>query len=171
MKHLITLVLAGLLLAAPMTDSQAQKVMDYETAIGLRAGWGVSLTGKHFVNDSHAIEAILNYRSFGGFGVSWGWMRISGLYLVHNSLDDVIDGLGWYYGGGAYVGFWTGDWEIGNRNRSTFIGISGAIGLDYKFEDIPINVSVDWVPSFRLAGHGTGFSGEVGGLAVRYVLK
>ncbi len=173
MKNLITLVFAALLLAAPLTETTAQKSMDYQTAIGLRAGWGVSLTGKHFINDNHAIEGILNYRSFGGFGVSWGWMRISGLYLVHQPLDDVIDGLGWYYGGGAYVGFWTGDFDFGVRSdrNSTFIGISGALGLDYTFADVPLNVSVDWIPSFRLTGGGTGFTGEVGGLAVRYILR
>jgi hypothetical protein len=148
--------------------TQAHSQNYYEKAVGLRLGWGLGLTGKMFLNDKAAIEGIARYRGFGGFGVNWYWLSIQGLYLIHNPLEEVTPGLQWYYGGGAYVGFYGGDWNYpGSDFSSTFVGISGALGLDYKFEDIPLNVSVDWIPSFQIVG-GTGFTGESGGLAARY---
>ena len=172
MKHLLTLVLAVLLFAGTTSEIHAQKATDYQTAIGLRLAWGVSATGKHFINDQHAIEGILNYRSFGFGAFSYGWMRINGLYQVHNDLSDVMDGLAWYWGGGAYIGFYTGSWDFpGSRFNSTFGGLSGNLGLDYTIPNTPVNVSVDWIPSFRLFGGGTGFVGESGGIAVRYILR
>lgn len=172
MKKLFTIVFALVLFSAPFAESKAQKVTDYETAVGLRLAWGISATGKHFINDAHAIEGILNYRSFGFGSFNYGWMRITGLYLVHNDLSEVMDNLSWYWGGGAYVGFYTGDFDYsGSRFKSTFIGISGAIGLDYSLPNTPVNVSLDWIPSFRVTGGGNGFSGESGGIAVRYILQ
>src|SRR6185503_15865875 len=43
----------------------------------------------------------------------------------------------WFYGAGAYVGFENGD---------TYLGPTGIIGLDYKFTNAPINLSLDWKP-------------------------
>jgi hypothetical protein len=37
------------------------------------------------------------------------------------------------------------------------IGIDGVLGLDYKFNGAPINVSIDWQPSFEF-GDYVGFS-------------
>jgi hypothetical protein len=30
------------------------------------------------------------------------------------------------------------------------VGVSGVLGLDYTFDNIPLNVSVDWAPTFVL---------------------
>lgn len=133
----------------------------YDNAIGLRLGWGVGLTGKHFLNDQSAVEAIVH---FGGAYTSY--FQITGLYQVHNPLDEVFSGLQWYYGGGGFVGLWGGD----NSTNSARIGIAGNIGLDYAFDDIPLNISLDWIPSFALVGFGNGFAGTTGGLVVRYIL-
>ncbi len=145
--------------------SQAQ---NYDNAIGLRLGWGFGATYKHFFNESGAVEGILNYRSFGLLSANWNFIRITGLYQVHAPLDNVVEGLQWYYGGGGYVGFWGGSF-LGNIDEDrTVIGIAGCLGLDYSFTDIPLNITIDWIPSINLAGGG-GFGGEAGGLAVRYI--
>jgi len=171
MKYILTTLIALAIMLSPIAETKSQQVTDYQTAVGLRVAWGISATGKHFINDNHAIEGILNYRSFGSFGFRWSWTRISGLYLVHNSLEDVLPNLTWYWGGGAYVGFYGGDYSFpGTRRNSTFFGISGALGLDYSFDGTPINISLDWIPSIGISGT-TGFTGESGGIAVRYILK
>ena len=156
-------------LALMMTASLVQAQVDYDKAIGLRAAWGFGLTGKMFINDdAHAIEAILIYRDFGNAFVDWNYFSVTGLYEVHKDLSSVADGLNWYFGGGAYVGFYGGDWDYpGNDFDGTFIGLAGVLGLDYKFENIPLNVSADWIPGFNIVGGG-GFGAEGGGLAVRY---
>ena len=85
---------------------------------------------------------------------------------MHQPLDEVFSGLQWYYGGGGFIGLWS----AGNSENGTRIGIAGNLGLDYAFEDIPLNISLDWIPSFALVGFGNGFAGATGGLAVRYIL-
>jgi len=50
-------------------------------------------------------------------------------------------------------------------------GVHGNVGLDYTFENAPINVSIDWMPTVLLgSGYSTGFSAGYGALSLRYVL-
>ena len=147
---------------SPM-ESQAQ---NYQTAIGARAGFGLAATGKHFISESNALEAIVNFRTFGVPGFRWSWVSITGLYEVHNDLSSVTDGLQWYFGGGANITLYSGNFDLGGLN-STGIGIVGTIGLDYKFPTAPINISLDWLPGVAFTG-GAGFSASAGGVAVRY---
>ncbi len=141
----------------------------YNSAVGLRLGYPASVTYKTFLNDESALEAYAGLRSW-SFG---SFFNISGAYQVHKPIDEV-DGLQWYYGGGASVYFWTYDDIFLDRNySSTSFGVQGYLGLDYTFEDAPINLTLDWVPSFFFGGSlnidtfGVGY----GSLAVRYVLN
>jgi hypothetical protein len=43
--------------------------------------------------------------------------------------------------------------------------------LDYKFPDTPLNLSLDWAPTFFIGGYDANFAGSLGSLAVRYVLN
>ena len=53
---------------------------------------------------------------------------------------------------------------------STSFGIQGYLGLDYTFEDLPLNLTVDWIPTIFLNGFNNGFGGSYGSLGIRYVL-
>lgn len=140
-------------------SAQDLKAQDYQTAVGLRAGWGLSATGKHFISESNALEAIVNFRSI--LGISF--IRVSGLFEVHNDLSSVTEGLQWYFGGGGTMSF-AGGGGIGNN---TAFGLIGTLGLDYKFPTAPINISVDWLPIIGFSS-GSGFAADNGGIAVRY---
>jgi len=168
MKTIKTFALLAFLICGTAFSAKAQS--DYSTAVGLRAAWGIALTGKKFINDNAAIEGILHYRRWGYFSYNYNRVTIMGLYQHHNRLDDVIPGLAWYFGGGAFVGFYGGDFDFvdGSDDGSTYLGIAGNLGVDYKFEEFPINVSVDWIPAFAFSGFGNGFGGESGGVAIRY---
>ena len=174
MKYLFTLLIAFAFTAAPIAETKAQAVTDYETAAGIRLGWGFTGTLKHFINDAHAVEVMLNYR--------WGWSfynqtRIVGLYQVHASLDDIIDGLSWYWGGGALVAFESFSRIYSDRSTRTYFGVAGVIGLDFGVGDLPVNVSLDIMPNWTFGsrvdgiGHRRGLRGDLGGIAVRYILK
>lgn len=139
----------------------------YDNAVGLRLAWGIGGTYKHFFNEKVAAEGIVNFRSWGTFGFRYRRTRITGLVSIHQPLEEVVEGLQWYVGGGAFAGFWSGAYSRVYDYNSTQIGIAGVIGLDYKFSDLPINVSADWMPGIALSGGG-GFIGSSGGLAVRY---
>ena len=127
---------------------------DYKTALGVKFYPGaVSL--KHFIKPNAALE---------GLGYFWNrGARITGLYEFHGDINGA-DGLKWYVGPGAHVGFYNSKYGGGSS-----FGVDGVLGLDYKIKGAPINVSVDWQPSFEFNGAYDGFSGNWGGLGIRYV--
>ena len=128
---------------------------NYQTAVGVKFYPG-SLTIKHFINSNTALEGIVYFNR---------GSRITGLYEIYGNISDV-NGLRWYIGPGAHVGFYNTKYGGGSS-----VGIDGVLGLDYKFSGAPINVSLDWQPSFEFGNnYGNGFTGNWGGLAIRYTL-
>lgn len=141
---------------------------EYSSAIGARLGVPVAVSYKQFISDANAIEI------YGGanFLNLYTNLNVSAAYQIHAPLDDVLEGLKWYYGGGASVYFWRY-----NRNVSLIddsganFGVQGYLGLDYKLEDKPVNITIDWVPTFIFNGIGSLFGAGYGSVGVRYVLK
>lgn len=126
---------------------------DYRTALGVKFYPG-AVTLKHFHKDDRALEGLAYF--------NWGGMRITGLYELHFNIEGA-PGLQWYVGPGAHIGFYD------HRNHDgTFFGIDGVLGLDYKINNAPLNLSLDWQPSIEF-GHNRGFEGGWGGLSIRYV--
>ena len=146
------------------TMSQAQ---DYNTSVGLRLGYPTALSAKKFINDKAAIEGIVGLRSFSTFS----YISVTGLYEIHKPINSV-DGLSWFYGGGANLYLYSfKNSFVGEKDSSLSIGIAGIIGLDYKFKDIPLNLSLDWLPIFSLTGYDNGFAVDSYALSARYVLN
>ena len=157
-----------LLVLAVVAISFSVQSQDYNNAIGLRAAWGWALTGKHFLNEKNALEAIVNYRSYGAGAYDYSYFSLTGLFQKHYDIASV-DGLRWYWGFGARLGSWGGDWALVDAgDGSFFVGACGNLGLDYKVKNVPINLSADWIPTFNFVGWGDGFTGEGGGFAIRY---
>jgi len=125
---------------------------NYTTAVGVKFFPG-SITLKKSIGGLNYLE---------GQAAIWNkGFRATLLYEIHNEIAN-IDGLRWYYGFGPHLGFYNDKFYNGN----TLVGVDGVIGLDYKINGIPFNVSLDWQPSFEL-GAGAGFEGW-GGLGIRY---
>jgi hypothetical protein len=117
----------------------------YKTALGVRlsssnAMINNSVSIKHFINDKMAIEGLL---SFGDP------LAIGALVELHQPMT--ASGLSWYYGGGAYIGFLK---KVNTTTQKTTtdpnFGAQGVIGLDYKFNNIPLNISLDWKPELNI---------------------
>lgn len=89
-----------------------------------------SISGKFFATDKTAIEGLISFGSRFGVGA---------LLEIHNQFN--TPGLSWFYGGGVYVGFQDGD---------TYLGPTGIVGLDYKFPNAPVNLSLDWKPELDI---------------------
>jgi hypothetical protein len=125
---------------------------NYTTAVGVKFFPG-SITLKKSIGGLNYLE---------GQAAIWNkGFRATLLYEIHNEIAN-IDGLRWYYGFGPHLGFYNDKFYNGN----TLVGVDGVIGLDYKINGIPFNVSLDWQPSFEF-GAGAGFEGW-GGLGIRY---
>lgn len=155
MKKLV-IVLIGILINVAVVQAQ-----DYNTGIGVRGGFSNGLTIKHFLNSNAAVEGLLSTR--------WHGVNITGLYEIHNQAFQTPR-LNWYYGIGGHLGFWDGSknhpWF--NDGSYTVVGIDGIIGLEYNFEPIPFNISLDYKPALNLIGY-TGFWGDEVAFSLRFI--
>jgi hypothetical protein len=162
MKTIGMIAFAFFLLSVTAAKAQ-NETSSYNTALGVKVwGNGGGISVKHFIGDNHALE---------GIGYFWsGGIRVTGLYEFHFDIAGA-PGLKWYVGPGAHVGFYNDkyyDPNYSNGNGSgAYIGIDGVLGLDYKFTGAPINLSIDWQPSFEF-GSNRGFVNSWGGLGIRY---
>jgi len=154
------IILTSLLIAGVFIIGNAQDMgTDYKTAVGVKFYPG-ALTIKSFIQPNKALEGLAYFYADG--------FRATGLYEIHRDIEGVA-GLKWYVGPGAHVGVWNQSWQnkYPDRNPAVAIGIDGVLGLDYKISGAPINVSLDWQPSFTFVGYNY-FEGGWGGLAIRY---
>jgi hypothetical protein len=130
---------------------------EYKTSLGARVGFPYGLTIRHFFDKKNAIEGILASQ----------WQGFVAIALLENEhWTGFYPGLNWYWGAGVHAGFWDSNPYV-NTTRSV-IGIDGVFGLEYTFDEIPLNLSLDLMPSFNLIG-STGWNGINAAISVRYV--
>jgi len=159
MKKILTgiILMAGLGIGSAKAQSMGES---YQTALGVKFYPG-AISIKHFMDDNKALEGMASFWRYG--------LRVTGLYEIHGDIAGA-PGLKWYVGPGAHIGFWNNDarhYYHNGPDGGAFFGIDGVVGLDYKINGAPINISADWMPSFTF-GKYEGFDGGWGGLAIRY---
>lgn len=134
---------------------------DYKTAIGLKGGYPGfgSLNAKHFISENSALEA-----TFGGMSrENYGNGAFAILdYEIQNSLESSFS---WFYGGGGLLGFTTN-----NAGTTTLqLGINSTVGIEYTFEEVPINCSLNMGPLIFISPEVRFNWG--GGLSIRYAIR
>lgn len=150
-----------LLFIALLCIGSLAQAQEYDTSIGIRGGIASGLTIKHFISYDAALEGIISTR--------WGGINLSALYEIHAPAFHE-PGFNWYYGFGAHLGFWNGNnanWGEENKNY-TALGVAGIIGLEYIFSEVPINLSLDYTPSFYFNGP-SGIQNDNFALSIRYI--
>lgn len=141
MKRIVLLLSIFTVLAGVNT----LKAQEYRSALGVRlssaaASVNNSISFKQFISEKTAIEALF---SFGDP------VAIGAMLEFHKPL--AAEGLQYFYGAGAYLGFKKTYNPNKQRNESDpQLGGMGIIGLDYKFSGIPLNLSLDWKPELNL---------------------
>ena len=158
-SYVLVVSLFAVLVSSPTLSAQS-----YSGSLGLRLGGYNGITYKGFINENSAIEVFGTFRSY---SLAYTFLTATGLYEIHNAIPNV-DGLKWYYGGGATAGFFSYQSSYTGSSTSTIFGITGVVGLEYVFKDVPINVSLDWAPTYYL-NSGFGFSGDYFALSGRYI--
>ncbi len=159
----LRLLFATLFVVAFLSGTNAQ---DYKSAIGAKLGYGLVASYKTFLNEKSAVDI------FGG--IRWGGIAAGAYYEIHKPIKSV-ERLKWYWGGGA--SFTTWDYGYAGYDSYYELGVSGVLGLDYSFDDYPVNVSVDWAPTIVLVdsydypfGSLSRFRSGYGAFSVRYIL-
>jgi len=148
------LILIVILVVSMVTLAWAQ---DYKTGIGLRGGFSSGLTLKHFVGKKSAFEGIAAIN----FGLTTGY-ELTGLYEIHG-LAFQVERLNLYFGAGAHIGTYDD-----SNSKGINIGVDGILGIEYNFNEVPINIGFDWKPMYHIVGL-TGFAPEGGALSIRYI--
>ena len=167
MKHIITSIL-GLFIALSVysqnitidtikTRTSYEKA--YKSAIGVKM-YPSAISYKQFIRTNKAVEA-LGYFSLDGF-------RATVLYETYAPIEG-NENLSWYVGYGGHLGLWSETWKKNNPDHTAGIavGVDGILGLDYKVKTAPLNISVDWQPSFNFVGSSYFESGWAG-IGIRY---
>lgn len=146
-------IIAAMLTMCFATAAKAQQAPGQIEA-GVRLGWPLGVTGRYFFSEKSAVEGIV--------GLYNRTASLTALYQYHWDLSALtVPGFGWYAGGGAHLGTRRTD------GKSQFLGgVDGIVGLNYVFEKIPLNLSLDWKPAIHF---GTSSDLADFGLSARYV--
>ena len=137
----------------------SSKAQGYDNAIGGRFGAANGITFKTTLGENKMLDLIANFRS----NNNYKYFRVTGLYEVYLPIPEAR-GLNWYYGGGASIGSVTRKWDV---SSDLYLSLDGVLGLDYKFADAPINLSLDWKPAIQLTPD-TDFDASGVGLSLRF---
>ena len=129
---------------------------NYKMAIGFKGGYPGygSLNAKKSISNSDYLEA-----SIGGFGrnsFSTGFH----VQLDYERLQNLEEGFSFYYGGGVLLGL---------TSTTLHLAPKALLGLEYNFEDLPLNISIDTGP-YLFISPKIGFIWG-GGLALRYAIR
>ena len=144
-----------------------------QASAGLRLGYPWSASVKYFIADDDALEAYVGWRPYSFSNA----VSVAAAYQRHYSfdLDDEFEPLRWYWGAGATVAFNSYDFDpffLDDDYARTQIGINGYLGVQYAFEDVPLEITFDWVPSvFPGRSYLQFLRFNRGGVAVRYILN
>ena len=97
----------------------------------------------------------------GSFGFKKDFTRIAIVGIYHWDWN-IVGGFNWYIGPGASISY-----DNYNENSYINIGIGGQIGIEYKFKDLPLLVSLDTRPIWDFLGdvNGLGYGAALG---IRY---
>ena len=164
------IVILSLFVVAVLTTNTLQ-AQEKRKMLGGRLGYPFSISFKQFTSDSKAIELIAGTRS----SRYYNSINVGAAYLIHKPIElNDFEGLNYYYGGGASAYFWSYDYNMffpEDNYSSVSVGVQAYIGLDYSFENTPINLTLDWVPTFFVNGYGAGLGAGFGSLGIRYIFQ
>lgn len=158
MKKLLLTLAAGLFLAFGAQEAKAQT--PYKSALGIvfdgYDGSNVGIQYKTALTNTSAAQFQVAFREH--------WFTVGGDWQYEQAFAST-DGLAWYVGAGAQLGFWNHD-----SNNKTFISLRPQIGLEYKIPTAPLAFHLDYKPNLGL-NHDSGFHGGGFTFGIKYVLK
>ena len=140
MKKIILLAVLGLSL-------QLASAQINDHALGLRFGYGGGISYQHKFSKTTRGE-------FNGqflLGSSYSTLRLTGIYQWFFDMDR---GFGFYAGPGVSTGSVSiGDNYNGKGDNGFFVSVGGQVGIEYTFEDLPLQISIDVLPMFSVVNN------------------
>lgn len=129
---------------------------NYKMALGFKGGFPGygSLNAKKSISNSDYLEA-----SIGGFG-RYPYNVGFNVQIDYERMQALEEGFSFYYGGGVLLGLTSSIFHLAPK---------ALLGLEYNFEDLPLNISIDTGP-YLFVSPKIGFIWG-GGLALRYAIR
>ncbi|WP_438966665.1 hypothetical protein [Flavobacterium sp.] len=122
--------------------SNAQDIS--KNALGLRLGsndgFGGEISYQRGLGDNNRLELDLGFRNSNNVDA----FKIVGLYQW---VWNIEGGLNWYAGVGGGVGSWSYN-DNNIKNDGSFFLAAGDIGIEYNFQEAPIQLALDYRPEF-----------------------
>lgn len=139
-----------------MTLSNAQV---NERSIGARFGWGGEFSFQEPLTSNTRAEIDLGVYGFGN-----GSFVLTG---IHQWLFPQNDNLNFYAGVGPQVGAYYLSSDSGDHYG---LGLAAALqgGIEYNFDELPLQISIDWRPSINIIPTTGAFGYQGLALGVRY---
>ena len=134
------IILCAFLLIGLAYSVQAQDIA--KNALGLRLGdndgFGVEVSYQKGFSKNNRLELDLGFSNSNDVDA----FKLVGLYQWIWEIDR---GFNWYAGVGAGLGSWSYD-KGGYSDSGTFLLAAGDIGIEYNFQEAPIQLSLDLRP-------------------------
>ncbi len=156
------LVFFAIMLLSIVTSVSAQRANQkwYRHAIGIRVENEdlIGISYDRFLSNQTAGELFLMSDLSSG-------AEITGLYKYVKSLPDVPASVRWYAGCGVHIGQW--------EQTDIVFGVDGVLGIGYTFDQIPLNLTIDWHPIINVvtSNKNEAFIPIKFGLSARYIIE
>lgn len=156
------------LLFAFVLTSNSQEIS--KNVLGFRLGggdgFGTEVSYQRGLSNNNRLEVDLGWKSnsdFDGF-------KLVGVYQWLWNLEGNFN---WYAGAGGGAGNYDYDFRIGNeriRDSETFLLLAGQIGIEYNFDEVPIQLSLDTRPELGFGDFIDDLDFDIA-LGIRYRFK
>ena len=159
MKKIVVLI--GVLCLTLHSIAQAPYSSAFGGRIEINPGTSyIGFTYKHFTdaNKSFEIIALSDFKD---------GLEFYGLLQYNGIIPDFPPKLRWVVGGGANLGTWSG------FNDNIVFGLTGMLGVEYSFDEVPLNLGLDWKPVLDLVTNNTNnrFWPSKFGISIRYTIN
>jgi hypothetical protein len=123
---------------------------NYTRDAGIRVGDYFSATYRMFIEEDQAFEGMF---FIGRHGATFTILKEQFI----PALGQISENLRFEFGYGAHVGFRYTDhykvlnrtYDLGDYRMSPLLGIDGLVGIEYRFPDLPVVMSIDIKPYFE----------------------
>ena len=150
-------ILVFLVLFSTFYNANAQL---YKTAYGLKVGWIAGVSAKHFLSEKSAVEGNLDIQHKG--------FILTSTYQYNFDVKK-IETFKWFLGAGVHFGLWDESVTWATIKQPVYIGgITFIAGIEYRFENLPLSLSLDLTP--RLNFFGNNMFWAYGGFTIRYTI-
>ena len=134
------IILSTFMLIGLAFSTQAQDIS--KNALGLRLGnndgFGGEVSYQRGLSKNNRLELDLGWRNSNNVNA----MKLVGLYQW---VWEIENGFNWYAGVGAGSGSWS--YDKGSTSKSgLFLLATGDVGIEYNFQEAPIQLSLDFRP-------------------------